>query len=139
MIAASVQQVEDGTSRVEVAGRTMDQIVVSVRRVSELIAEIAAASDDQARGIEQVGQAVTQMDQVTQQNAALVEQAAAAADHLRQQAADLVNETAKFRVESDGSARPGITPRTPTLALTGALSSRGERGTTAQGRQRAAA
>ncbi|BDD94125.1 hypothetical protein PanNE5_35650 [Pandoraea sp. NE5] len=139
LIAASVQQVEDGTSRVEVAGRTMDQIVVSVRRVSELIAEIAAASDDQARGIEQVGQAVTQMDQVTQQNAALVEQAAAAADHLRQQAADLVNETAKFRVESDGSARLGITPRVPALALTGALSSRGERGTTAQGRQRAAA
>ncbi|WP_374618371.1 methyl-accepting chemotaxis protein [Pandoraea sp.] len=107
LIAASVQQVEDGTSRVEVAGRTMDQIVVSVRRVSELIAEIAAASDEQARGIEQVGQAVTQMDQVTQQNAALVEEAAAAADHLRQQAADLVNEAGKFRVarEDDGPRR----------------------------------
>ncbi len=106
LIAASVQQVEDGTSRVEVAGRTMDQIVVSVRRVSELIAEIAAASDEQARGIEQVGQAVTQMDQVTQQNAALVEEAAAAADHLRQQAADLVNEAAKFRVaREDGGSR----------------------------------
>ncbi|MGR9580285.1 methyl-accepting chemotaxis protein [Pandoraea sputorum] len=120
LIAASVQQVQDGSSRVEVAGRTMDQIVVSVRRVSELITEIAAASDEQARGIEQVNQAVAQMDQVTQQNAALVEEAAAAAEHMRQQAADLVSETSKFRVDSgvgtygDFSHHP--VPVTPGLA-----------------------
>jgi methyl-accepting chemotaxis protein len=110
LIAASVQQVEDGTSRVEVAGKTMDRIVVSVRRVSELITEIAAASDEQARGIEQVNQAVSQMDQVTQQNAALVEEAAAAAEHMRQQASELVAETAKFRV-GEGGAVDGVSSR----------------------------
>ena len=123
LIAASIQQVEDGTSRVEVAGRTMDQIVTSVRRVNELIAEIAAASDEQARGIEQVNQAVTQMDQVTQQNAALVEEAAAAAEHMRQQAAELVGETAKFRVDGDGGLSPGATRNAPVLtAVTGGQS-----------------
>lgn len=124
LIAASIQQVQDGTSRVEVAGQTMDRIVVSVRRVNELIAEIAAASDEQARGIEQVNQAVTQMDQVTQQNAALVEEAAAAAEHMRQQAADLVSETSKFRVDADvGLSRVGTPPepRRETPAGAGAL------------------
>ncbi|WP_353189261.1 methyl-accepting chemotaxis protein [Pandoraea pnomenusa] len=116
LIAASVQQVEDGTSRVEVAGRTMDQIVVSVRRVNELIAEIAAASDEQARGIEQVNQAVTQMDHVTQQNAALVEQAAAAAEHMRQQAADLVDEASKFRVDGDAGQHQPVVRAAPVLA-----------------------
>ncbi|WP_084663613.1 methyl-accepting chemotaxis protein [Pandoraea faecigallinarum] len=116
LIATSVQQVQDGSSRVEVAGRTMDQIVVSVRRVSELITEIAAASDEQARGIEQVNQAVTQMDQVTQQNAALVEEAAAAAEHMRAQAAELVGEASKFRVNRDGAARA-----IPTSAASAAL------------------
>lgn len=124
LIAASIQQVQDGTSRVEVAGQTMDRIVVSVRRVNELIAEIAAASDEQARGIEQVNQAVTQMDQVTQQNAALVEEAAAAAEHMRQQAADLVSETSKFRVDADvGLPRVATLPepRRETPAGAGAL------------------
>ncbi|QDX21981.1 HAMP domain-containing protein [Pandoraea pnomenusa] len=124
LIAASIQQVQDGTSRVEVAGQTMDRIVVSVRRVNELIAEIAAASDEQARGIEQVNQAVTQMDQVTQQNAALVEEAAAAAEHMRQQAADLVSETLKFRVDADvGLSRVATLPepRRETPAGAGAL------------------
>lgn len=124
LIAASIQQVQDGTSRVEVAGQTMDRIVVSVRRVNELIAEIAAASDEQARGIEQVNQAVTQMDQVTQQNAALVEEAAAAAEHMRQQAADLVSETSKFRVDADvGLSRVATLPepRRETPAGAGAL------------------
>ncbi|AJF00017.1 methyl-accepting chemotaxis protein [Pandoraea apista] len=143
LIAASIQQVEDGTSRVEVAGRTMDQIVVSVRRVNELIAEIAAASDEQARGIEQVNQAVTQMDQVTQQNAALVEEAAAAAEHMRQQAADLVGETAKFRVDADSSLPHGEARHAPTLtALAGTPwhAGKGPEGLTgARGGQRAAA
>ncbi|WP_281718122.1 methyl-accepting chemotaxis protein [Pandoraea apista] len=143
LIAASIQQVEDGTSRVEVAGRTMDQIVVSVRRVNELIAEIAAASDEQARGIEQVNQAVTQMDQVTQQNAALVEEAAAAAEHMRQQAADLVGETAKFRVDADSSLPDGEARHAPTLtALAGTPwhAGKGPEGLTgARGGQRAAA
>ena len=120
LIATSVQQVQDGSSRVEVAGRTMDQIVVSVRRVSELITEIAAASDEQARGIEQVNQAVTQMDQVTQQNAALVEEAAAAAEHMRQQAAELVSEASKFRVDRDGHSHAGATRQVaPLVAASG--------------------
>ncbi|VVD65850.1 Methyl-accepting chemotaxis protein I [Pandoraea morbifera] len=124
LIAASIQQVQDGTSRVEVAGQTMDRIVVSVRRVNELIAEIAAASDEQARGIEQVNQAVAQMDQVTQQNAALVEEAAAAAEHMRQQAADLVSETSKFHVDADAGLPRVATlpqPRRETSAGAGAL------------------
>ncbi|VVD80691.1 histidine kinase [Pandoraea capi] len=119
LIATSVQQVQDGSSRVEVAGRTMDQIVVSVRRVSELITEIAAASDEQARGIEQVNQAVAQMDQVTQQNAALVEEAAAAAEHMRQQAGDLVAEASKFRVNREGAAYGSVVSTSSMPAMSG--------------------
>ncbi len=76
----------------------MSEIVAQVQRVSDLIAEISAASTEQTQGIGQVGDAVSQMDQVTQQNAALVEEAAAAADSLRQQAQRLVQAVSAFRL-----------------------------------------
>jgi aerotaxis receptor len=89
LINDSVERVEEGSKQVLQAGKTMDEIVDSVRRVTDIMAEISAASQEQTTGIEQVNQAITQMDQVTQQNAALVEQAAAAATSLQEQAMGL--------------------------------------------------
>jgi methyl-accepting chemotaxis protein len=89
LISDSVEKVEAGSRLVDQAGTTMDEVVGGVRRVTDLIGEIAAASEEQRSGIEQVNQAITQMDQVTQQNAALVEQAAAAAEAMQDQAHQL--------------------------------------------------
>jgi hypothetical protein len=79
----------------------MDQIVTSVKRVTDIISEIAAASQEQSSGIEEVNQAITQMDHVTQQNAALVEQAAAAAESQKHQAQNLVQAVAVFKLAED--------------------------------------
>ncbi|HYP33626.1 MAG TPA: methyl-accepting chemotaxis protein, partial [Burkholderiaceae bacterium] len=98
LIGESVGKVENGTRLVADAGRTMGDIVDQVRHVSELIGQISAASDEQSRGIGQIGDAVTQLDQVTQQNAALVEQSAAAAESLRVQADALSRTVAAFRL-----------------------------------------
>jgi len=98
LITASVRQVEQGSALVSDAGRTMDEIVASIQRVTDIVSEISAASTQQATGVSQVGQAVSQMDQVTQQNAALVEEGAAAAESLRQQAEELVQAVAVFRL-----------------------------------------
>ena len=98
LIASSVERVEAGSRQVGEAGRTMEDIVGQVRRVSDLIAEISVATNEQSSGIGQVGDAVTQLDQVTQQNAALVEESAAAAESLKQQAARLVGAVAAFKV-----------------------------------------
>ncbi|MBW8757898.1 MAG: HAMP domain-containing protein [Burkholderiales bacterium] len=98
LIAASVERVEMGSRQVDEAGRTMEDIVGQVRRVSDLIAEISTATHEQSGGLGQVGEAVTQLDRVTQQNAALVEQSAAAAESLKQQAARLVGAVAAFKV-----------------------------------------
>jgi methyl-accepting chemotaxis protein len=100
LINNSVEKVEDGSKLVGEAGKTMDEIVVSVKRVADLMSEIAAASAEQSSGINQVNQAVTQMDEVTQQNAALVEQAAAAAESLEEQSATLSETVAHFRIET---------------------------------------
>lgn len=97
LINASVEKVERGSVLVANAGRTMDEIVAQVRRVSDLIAEIGAATQEQTQGIGQVNDAVTQLDQVTQQNAALVEESAAAAESLKVQAGQLVHVVAAFR------------------------------------------
>jgi methyl-accepting chemotaxis protein len=94
LIGASVERVEIGTRQVQDAGGTMSEIVASVKRVSDIIAEISAASREQSTGIGQVNTSVAQLDQMTQQNAALVEQSAAAAESLRQQSeklGDVVN------------------------------------------------
>ena len=103
LINASVDNVSQGCTLVEQAGSTMDEIVVSVRRVADIMGEISLASQDQTHGIEQINQAMTQMDQVTQSNAALVEEAAAAAQSLEAQAQALVQTTSVFRLESQGA------------------------------------
>jgi methyl-accepting chemotaxis protein len=98
LITRNVEQVEEGTTLVGQAGNTMDRIVGSVQRVSDIVGEISSASAEQSSGIEQVGRAVGQMDQVTQQNAALVEQSAAAAESLKKQAGQLVDAVAVFKL-----------------------------------------
>ncbi|MBC7681600.1 MAG: hypothetical protein H7172_04645, partial [Ferruginibacter sp.] len=98
LIGDSVDKVEEGSKQVAEAGRTMDEIVGSVKRVTDIMAEIEAASKEQALGIEQVNQAITQMDQVTQQNAALVEEASAAARSLQEQASSLAEVVGVFQL-----------------------------------------
>ncbi|WP_271010171.1 methyl-accepting chemotaxis protein [Paucibacter sp. B51] len=98
LISASVERVEQGTVLVDRAGTTMTEIVGAIKRVSDIVGEISAASSEQSSGIAQVGEAVTQMDKVTQQNAALVEESAAAAESLRLQAAQLVQAVAVFKL-----------------------------------------
>ncbi len=98
LISDSVNKVEGGTKLVEEAGKTMCEIVSSVKRVTDIMAEISAASIEQSSGIEQINQAVMQMDEVTQQNAALVEQAAAAAESLQEQADNLSQSVSVFRL-----------------------------------------
>ncbi|MCP6390476.1 methyl-accepting chemotaxis protein, partial [Klebsiella pneumoniae] len=89
LIGESVEKVENGSRLVHTAGETMGKVVNQVQRVSDLIGEITSASLEQSTGIGQIGDAVTQLDQVTQQNAALVEESAAAAESLKHQAAQL--------------------------------------------------
>ncbi len=98
LIAASVERVERGSTLVGRAGRTMSDVVASIERVTAIVAEISNASGEQARGVAQVGEAVGQMDRTTQQNSALVEESAAAAESLRGQAAQLVEAVAVFRL-----------------------------------------
>ena len=98
LIGDSVSKVENGTQLVDQAGRTMDEIVMSVRRVTDIMAEISAASQEQSAGIEQVNLAISQMDEITQQNAALVEQAAAASESMHEQAAQLAEAVAVFKL-----------------------------------------
>ncbi len=100
LISASVEQVENGNRQVADAGRTMDEIVGSVRKVAGLIGEIAGAVRAQTQGLGEVNAAVTQLDTMTQQNAALVEQSAAASDSLKEQAARLAEVVARFRLRA---------------------------------------
>lgn len=106
LITESVGQVGEGSALVDRAGQTMQQIVDSVQRMTDFIADISAASQEQSAGIEQINQAITQMDEGTQQNAALVEEASAAARSLEQQASQLVDTVAAFRTQQDRSAAP---------------------------------
>jgi len=101
LINASVERVEHGTVLVDQAGSTMTEVVAAIRRVTDIMGEISAASNEQSLGVSQVGEAVTQMDQVTQQNAALVEQMAAAASSLKAQAQDLVQVVAVFKLSGN--------------------------------------
>lgn len=98
LIEDSVNKVDTGSTLVESAGETMDEIVNAVTRVTDIMGEIASASDEQSRGIDQVGLAVSEMDRVTQQNAALVEESAAAASALEDQASRLTQAVAVFRI-----------------------------------------
>jgi methyl-accepting chemotaxis protein len=106
LISDSVANVSEGCKLVEQAGSTMDEIVVHVRRVADLMREITHASQDQTAGIDQISQAVGQMDQVTQQNAALVEEAAAAAQSLEHQAKQLLDAVGVFRLRGGASHSP---------------------------------
>lgn len=115
LITDSVKKADGGSRLVEQAGQTMGEIVNSVRRVTDIMAEITAASQEQSLGIEQVTQTITQMDEVTQQNAALVEQASAAARTLESQATDLATAVSRFRLAQ--SERAEVEPAAPLLSV----------------------
>jgi methyl-accepting chemotaxis protein len=119
LIGASVGKVEAGGKLVNAAGQTMEEIVGSVRKVSDLIAEIAAASQEQSAGIGQVNTAVTQMDHVVQQNASLVEEATAATESMKEQAQSLLKMVSRFKLRGEhqvseiraaAPAQPRVTP-----------------------------
>lgn len=101
LIDDSVNKVTEGTDLVDRAGKTMDEIVGAIQHVTEIMSEITSASQEQSTGIDQMHQAISQMDEVTQQNAALVEQAAAAAASLERQASELVGATSIFNVANN--------------------------------------
>jgi methyl-accepting chemotaxis protein len=107
LIGNSVEKVEEGSRQVADAGRTMEEIVGSVKRVTDIMGEISAASQEQTSGIEQINQAITQMDQVTQQNAALVEEASAAAQSLQEQAGSLSHIVSQFKLEQGAGTGQG--------------------------------
>ena len=119
LIEASVDQVDAGSMLVNQAGKTMADIVDSVRRVTDIMSEITAASQEQTSGIEQINQAITQMDDVTQQNASLVEEAAAASEAMQQQAAELAKVVSVFRIDG-GKVRTSLVsaPTNPSRAGT---------------------
>ena len=106
LISASVSRVDQGTALVDKAGQTMTDVVQSIRRVTDIMSEISAASAEQSDGVGQVGEAVMQMDQATQQNAALVEEMAAAASSMKSQALDLVQLVSVFQLDAAGSSTP---------------------------------
>src|SRR5690606_29176865 len=106
LIDDSVGKLSDGSALVHKAGATMGEIVASVQRVTDIMAEISAASQEQSAGIEQVNQTVVQMDETTQQNAALVEEATAAARAMEEQAAQLADAVAQFRLAGPAAAVP---------------------------------
>jgi methyl-accepting chemotaxis protein len=108
LIGNSVEQVEIGSKLVEQAGQTMNDVVASVQRVTDIMADISTAGDEQSAGIEQINQAVSEMDTVTQQNAALVEEAAAAAEAMQQQAANLERVVGVFKLDQRPAGRPAV-------------------------------
>ena len=110
LITDSVSQVEGGTKLAQQAGATMEEVVASVRRVTDMMGEISSASAEQSAGIGQVNDAITQMDQVTQQNAALVEEAAAAAGALQEQAQHLLTAVQVFRLHGGQAVVPPAVP-----------------------------
>ena len=115
LIGDSVDKVAGGTKLVEDAGKTMDEIVTAVKLVTDIVNEIASASQEQSAGIDQVNNAITNMDEVTQQNAALVEQAAAAASSMEQQTQDLIDSVAVFQLPEQETEIAPATLSKPTL------------------------
>ena len=106
LINESVQKVSDGSELVNQSGKTLEEIVSSVKRVTDILAEISAASQEQATGIDQVNKAIMQMDEVTQQNAALVEESAAASEGMQQQSAELLQTVGFFKLGDHTAAVP---------------------------------
>jgi methyl-accepting chemotaxis protein len=115
LIDDSVQKVQIGSELVDKAGQTMEEIVQSIGRVTQIMTQISNASEEQSIGIAQVNDAITQMDQVTQQNAALVEQAAAAAESMQEQSAKLADVVSVFKLDAASYAPPAL-PRPPARA-----------------------
>ncbi len=115
LISDSLETVEGGAKLVDQAGATMNEIVESVKRVTDIMGEITAASQEQTSGIEQINQAVSQMDEVTQQNAALVEEAAAASESLQDQASNLAQVVSVFKLDEGGQAMSALHTNTPAI------------------------
>ena len=129
LINESIQRVSDGSELVNQSGKTLEEIVSSVKRVTDIIAEITAASQEQAQGIDQVNKAIMQMDETTQQNAALVEETTSASQSMKDQAKELMSQMDVFVVNSSGghtsarnaapaaktTTKPGITAAKPVL------------------------
>jgi methyl-accepting chemotaxis protein len=105
LINESIQRVTDGTELVNQSGKTLEEIVGSVKRVTDIIAEISAASQEQASGIDQVNKAIMQMDEGTQQNAALVEETASASQSMKEQAKELMRQVEVFKIQQSESRR----------------------------------
>ena len=120
LITDSVDQVDAGSKLVNAAGITMDEVVESVNRVTDIISEISSASQEQTQGIEQINQAIIQMDNVTQQNAALVEKASAAADSMQEQSATLASVVSVFNLNRNGvtHVQPRVVARQPARKAT---------------------
>jgi methyl-accepting chemotaxis protein len=118
LIDDSVEKVDVGSKLVVQAGATMDEVVASVKRVTDIVGEISAASQEQSTGIEQVNQAITQMDDVTQQNAALVEEAAAASQSLQDQAAHLAHVVSVFKLTENNQLAHKAPPVRHTVNIT---------------------
>ncbi len=116
LISDSVNKIRNGHDLVDKSGATMKDVVVSIKRVNDIMAEIAAASLEQSTGIDEISKAVNQMDEMTQQNAALVEQAAAAAESLLAQAEQLNEHVAKFKL--DDAEEPRVVIKSPKSAVT---------------------
>ena len=135
LIETSVDRVSQGSALVDKAGATMQEVVQSIRRVTDIMGEISAASNEQSAGVVQVGDAVSSMDQVTQQNAALVEEMAAAASSLRIQSDELVHAVSVFQITADAQGAPrgvathsaaprAAAPLQPAVAKAAALSAK---------------
>lgn len=116
LISDSVSKTTDGTKLVESAGQTMQELVTSVQRVTDIMSEITAASAEQSSGINQVNDAVNHMDEVTQQNAALVEEAAAAAESLVEQAGNLMDTVNRFTIRDGGQSSRNHAVRAPVVS-----------------------
>jgi len=115
LITDSVEKVDNGSRLVNRAGTTMEEIVVSVRKVASIMGEITTASAEQSAGIEQIHQSISQMDRATQQNAALVEEAAGAAQSLQERAGSLARQVSIFKLAGHASVQPGLRPARPAV------------------------
>ena len=117
LITTSLERVENGSTLADQAGGTMQDMVGAIRRVTDIMGEISAASHEQSSGVAQVGEAITQMDQATQQNAALVEESAAAAQGLRNQAESLLRAISRFQLERGAASSAHSAPAAKVLVL----------------------
>jgi methyl-accepting chemotaxis protein len=124
LINESIQRVTDGSELVDQCGKTLEEIVGSVKRVTDIIAEITAASQEQASGIDQVNKAIMQMDETTQQNAALVEEATSASQSMKEQAQALMRQVGSFKITGSGleshvRSNTTSTAHNPSLSFSG--------------------